>query len=62
VNGALTESVPSPGSIPSTVTTFRFGSEGAGQEYRGLMDELAVYDKALPAARVLAHYRAGHGM
>lgn len=30
-----------------------------GEHLRGALDEIAIYDKALPEERVLAHYRAG---
>jgi hypothetical protein len=30
-----------------------------GTDVRGVLDELAIYDKALPADRILEHYRAG---
>ncbi len=33
-------------------------SNAAGNAWRGDLDELAIYDHALPAARVLAHYQA----
>ncbi len=29
-----------------------------GQDLKGALDEIALYDKALTADRVLAHYRA----
>lgn len=33
-------------------------SNASGNAWRGNLDELAIYDHALPAARVLAHYEA----
>jgi hypothetical protein len=30
-----------------------------GRMFSGVLDELAIYDKALPADRILEHYRAG---
>jgi hypothetical protein len=61
VNGALVASVGAPtlasGSGPAFIG--RLGAEGANPglfPFAGLIDEVAVYPSALPAARVLAHY------
>ncbi|HEX3344096.1 MAG TPA: LamG domain-containing protein [Polyangiaceae bacterium] len=49
--------------IAGAVTDFVVGAEagGAGNFLAGTLDEVAIYDHALPAARVSAHYLAGIG-
>lgn len=62
LNGVMTEQsarhpfTPEPGSelVLADVPGF------AGFKWKGLLDELAIYDKALDATRVKAHYDAGH--
>jgi hypothetical protein len=34
-------------------------SYGTSENYAGVIDELAVYDKALSTSRIIAHYFAG---
>jgi hypothetical protein len=41
-------------SLADTPAHLRFGDG-----FQGVLDEIAVYDKALPADRILEHYRAG---
>ena len=45
--------------LPTTTEPFRVGGLETGNAFRGTLDELAIYDEALPAERVLAHYEAG---
>jgi hypothetical protein len=40
-------------------TTIGSSNNGGGSYFRGNLDELAIYDKALPADRVAAHHAAG---
>jgi Concanavalin A-like lectin/glucanases superfamily len=46
----------------ATNGNFTVGQNGSGGNngFKGLMDEVAVYLTALPAARILAHYNAGN--
>jgi hypothetical protein len=63
VNGSLAASVPFPGTLrnggPSPdrvlIGATRDGSNSSFQ-WKGLIDEVAIYDRALPHDRVLAHY------
>lgn len=54
-----------PGAVPLTDPAFlgigRTGVLGGAAHLLGSVDEVAVYGHALPAARVLDHYRAGIG-
>lgn len=67
VNGAAVTSVASARSlssisVPLNVATYSDPQLSAQEYFPGAIDELAIYDHALTAARVLAHYRAGTGM
>ncbi len=53
-NGIESDSVPAAASIPNTD-----GPLVVGQGFAGALDELAIYEKALAADRISAHYRAG---
>jgi hypothetical protein len=33
--------------------------DGTGNHFIGMIDEVAIFDKAIPAERILAHFRAG---
>ena len=62
VNGALVETDPGVVTMPNRVDPFVIG--GASfmtplTDTRGTIDEVAVYDKILSPARILAHYLAG---
>ena len=61
IDGAAKASLAASGSIDSTSRDLYLGSAYDSYDYlAGSLDEAAVYDTALPAARVLAHYaRAG---
>jgi hypothetical protein len=61
VDGSMAQSSPSPTAMHPMTTTWAAGSQNCTcgtANFAGTLDELAIYDKALPAARVLAHYRA----
>lgn len=59
VDGTLASSAADARSARSTAPVITFGAFGNNNaSVRGSIDELAVYDKALTAARVLAHYKA----
>src|SRR5262249_30003152 len=64
VNGTLAKSTSAPRAMSSTPTPFIFGtlSISRGEYFAGTLDELAVYDKALKADRVMAHFRTGRGL
>lgn len=53
-NGTLTSSVPT-----TAVQSIALFSFAGAQGFQGALDEVALYGSALPAARVLEHYRAG---
>jgi hypothetical protein len=63
VNGVLSAAVSGPGLTPSPGESFDVGSFGTvAMEYlQGGIAEVAYYDHALPAGRILAHYNAGRG-
>ena len=61
VNGTLVLSKQPEGSLGKVGTTlhpFRLGGLESGNSFSGTLDELALYDKALPADRVRAHFEA----
>jgi hypothetical protein len=58
-NGSLASSITG-GSINAQTVEMRLADDGEGIALlEGALDEVAVYDDALSAARVLAHYQAG---
>jgi hypothetical protein len=63
VNGISLVSQPSYVAAPSVMTNFVVGAAESGNGYRfkGLIDEVAIYETALEAPRVKAHYEAGVG-
>ena len=61
-NGILVASEPSTtGAVAVPDANWAIGSTGSGWEhyFTGTVDEVAIYDRALTAAQVLAHYNAG---
>ena len=62
-NGESQGSQTAAFSIAGAVADFVVGAEagGSGNYLAGTLDEVAVYDHALPADRVRAHYLAGLG-
>lgn len=61
IDGSLVNSSPAPALPAARPGAFAVGDSGAGQlrKYLGVLDEVAVYASALPAARVAAHAAAG---
>ena len=60
VNGAFANSGTSTVSLPDRSSAFAIGGKGedSGYWFDGDIDEVAVYDKVLPASRIAAHYAA----
>jgi hypothetical protein len=63
MNGQPEATVPSAFSLSGAMADFVVGAQagGADAQFAGALDEVAVYDHALPGARVLAHYHVGVG-
>ena len=60
VNGTQVASASLTGAITTNSNELDIGSWNEGSEdFNGTIDEVAVYNSTLPAARVLAHYQAG---
>jgi hypothetical protein len=60
LNGALVASAALSGGVSATSNPLRIGSwDGAGELFNGVVDEVAVYDKALSATQVANHNTAG---
>lgn len=61
--GALSGTSPSPAAITTVAKSFTIGASRGGTAcfFRGAIDELAVYDKALSPDRIRAHHLAGIG-
>lgn len=65
VNGVLAAGpTPDPRVSTATAAPALIGSErpGGGQHFAGSIDETAIYDRALTAAQILAHYKMGSGL
>lgn len=61
VNGASVGSLASTKSISAgTSVTFQLAHDNTGSQLTGMVDEVAVYTKALSASSVQAHYNAAH--
>ena len=63
VNGVMEVMQTASFSIAGAANDLVVGAEAGGAEafFDGAMDEVAVYDHVLPAARVSAHYMVGTG-
>ena len=62
VNGAQVDVEPSTGALLDNAAIFTVGAKSSGGgNFAGTIDEPAVYNTALSAATVLAHYRSGTG-
>ena len=63
MNGVEVASATHSAMLPDGVGTFVVGDVGTGQFFKflGVLDELAVYDKALPAAAIQKHLAIGLG-
>ena len=60
VNGALDGSVAATGSIAPTIQPLRIGGPSSGPWwFKGRVDEVSLYNRALSASEVLAIYQAG---
>jgi hypothetical protein len=58
VDGALDVGIPQTHLIGAAPSPLTMGVEGAAQWWNGLLDEIAIYPRALTAAEILAHYHA----
>jgi trimeric autotransporter adhesin len=58
LNGEIASEQPSTAMVPSHANPFLIGEAYQWSSYLGLIDEVAVYDYALPVERVAAHYAA----
>ena len=58
VDGVLQGQAPSAPNAVSQPTQDTVVGNGNGYPYTGVVDEVAVYDKALAVARITAHYKA----
>lgn len=59
VDGSMMDTSPDTRALPSSSEPMYIGASGTHQQViEGVMDEVAVYDKALPEARVKAHFAA----
>lgn len=60
VNGALTRRFAATGALPVTTGLFKLGARTVNSEhFTGLVDEPALYDRALSAGEIQAIYQAG---
>lgn len=60
VNGAMVASGQPDGYVPNGTGNFTIGARSDGAfQYNGSVDEVAFYDKAVPAATLLSHYQNG---
>lgn len=60
-NGQKLAGNPASGSIPLHSATFRIADGENWVNFTGVIDEFAVYDRALEANRILLHYEIGSG-
>lgn len=61
VDGVQANARSHAASLPATLAPFLLGAAAIGDTtsiFQGILDEVAIYDKALPAARVQAHFAA----
>jgi hypothetical protein len=59
VDGTQEAATPDTRAMPSVSAVALIGSAGDGSHFAGVIDEVAVYDEALDADRVQAHFNAG---
>ena len=50
-----------PSGHNAAIANFRVGSTNSGEWFDGLIDEVAIYDKALTQEEIIEHYRRGVG-
>ena len=57
VNGTLASSTPAPGNLAPRKTAFAVGRSASGSNFfKGAIDEIAIYARALDAATIAKHY------
>lgn len=61
VNGQPFSTSASAAALPTTGAPLTAGSVANWGMFTGVLDEIAIYDKVLPAARIAAHYARGIG-
>jgi hypothetical protein len=61
INGELGAQKTDSASLPTLGATMRVGRMNDWKPFAGVLDEVAIYDKNLPPARIKAHYLAGIG-
>lgn len=59
LNAVLAAQTPVSGPIDKTTAPLEIGSYAGGAIWSGAIDDVAVYDRALPAATVTARYKLG---
>ena len=59
INGKQVNSFAVKGLINDNKGVLRIGGDSLGVNYKGLVDEVSIYSKALSAAEVLSNYQAG---
>jgi glucose/arabinose dehydrogenase len=59
VNGGLAASQSLSGNVQSVAGDFRIGTTRTTEFFNGVVDDVAVYNKALTPAQVQSHYEAG---
>jgi hypothetical protein len=61
INGELGAQKTDNGVVPDLDAPLRIGRMDNWKPFVGVLDEVAIYDKVLPPARIKAHYQAGLG-
>lgn len=56
VDGQLVDTDPRSGALATTSNDLHIGSDGTGEHFTGVIDEVAIYRTALDEARVSAHH------
>jgi hypothetical protein len=59
LDGALLHEEPISKPLPSSGKPLLLGGLGTGSNLRGVLDEVAIYDRALSSARIVEHYNKG---
>jgi hypothetical protein len=59
VNGARVAAARRTGTVAVDDRPFWIGAAGGSRAFKGAIDEVAVYPRALAGARIASHYRAG---
>jgi hypothetical protein len=61
IDGVSADGPTPSGSITGSASSFLLGNDNDGDLFKGVLDEVAVYDHALTEARIAAHYGIGRG-